>query len=362
MKVRWGGLQRALGVCAGCWAQGANLILINGRVWTENPTQLAAQAVALEGNRIAAVGSDAEISRLAGPATQVIDLRGRLLLPGFNDAHVHLLAGGEALMVAQVRYAIRSALMLEPVEPIYVASLPYFMVGNWTTARVSLHLSNSNHCTGRRGRRHFGSTQRCNPANANTKDIRSPDDVFPGQLSGPHAFHLPVQRDRVVIVLKDEGIANGQRVELCEDQGVTLRARNLAHIDFFFYRSRRVSSSHHEKRGVFMRVEPVRHAAIDPEDLSGPQLKGSLILIERDVAGHGEYGNHLFGCMLGNTLAGAQVQEDQPISGLVDQGLWGKCLLVEFDEILYIVLLHGDYSDNEYGYKLTLARSILSMP
>lgn len=105
MRLRWGVCLGILGLCAAGWAQGPSLILVNGKVWTENPAQPAAQAVALDGNRIAAVGSDAEIRKLAGPATKAIDLQGRLLLPGFNDAHVHLLAGGEALIVVQTRDA-----------------------------------------------------------------------------------------------------------------------------------------------------------------------------------------------------------------------------------------------------------------
>ncbi len=105
MRVRWGLLVLALGLCGASWAQAPSVILVNGKVWTENPTQATAQAVALDGNRIAAVGSDAQIRRLAAPDAKVIDLRGRLLLPGFNDAHVHLLAGGEALIVVQTRDA-----------------------------------------------------------------------------------------------------------------------------------------------------------------------------------------------------------------------------------------------------------------
>jgi hypothetical protein len=85
---------------ASCWseaADGVSVILVNGKVWTENPAQPIAQAVALDGSIITAVGDDAEIRKLAGPDTRVIDLGGRLLLPGFNDAHVHFLPGGESL-------------------------------------------------------------------------------------------------------------------------------------------------------------------------------------------------------------------------------------------------------------------------
>jgi hypothetical protein len=92
-------------VCASAWAGEATLILINGKVWTENPAQPTAQAVALGGNRIVAVGTDAGVRKLAGAGTRVIDLHGRLLLPGFNDAHVHLFGGGESLTAVQTRDA-----------------------------------------------------------------------------------------------------------------------------------------------------------------------------------------------------------------------------------------------------------------
>lgn len=67
----------------------ADLILFNGKVWTVDPAQPAAQGVAITANRIERVGSDAAVLALKGPATKVIDLQGRLVLPGFNDAHTH---------------------------------------------------------------------------------------------------------------------------------------------------------------------------------------------------------------------------------------------------------------------------------
>ena len=77
--------------CLNATAKEASLIIVNARVWTENPAQPAAQAIALEGSHILAVGDNAAIRKLAGPDTRVIDLGGRLILPGFNDAHVHFL-------------------------------------------------------------------------------------------------------------------------------------------------------------------------------------------------------------------------------------------------------------------------------
>jgi hypothetical protein len=70
-------------------AQTADLIFHNGKVWTVDAAQPQAQAVSIGGERILQVGSDAAILALRGAGTRLIDLHGRLLLPGFNDAHTH---------------------------------------------------------------------------------------------------------------------------------------------------------------------------------------------------------------------------------------------------------------------------------
>ena len=72
----------------------ADLILINGNVRTLDKRNPRAQAVAISAERITAVGSNAAVRKLAGSATRVIDAGGRLVLPGFNDAHVHLTGVG----------------------------------------------------------------------------------------------------------------------------------------------------------------------------------------------------------------------------------------------------------------------------
>jgi predicted amidohydrolase YtcJ len=68
----------------------ASLILTNGKVLTVNARFEIAQAVAISGDRIAAVGSDRDVRALAGGATRVIDLKGRTAMPGLVDAHAHL--------------------------------------------------------------------------------------------------------------------------------------------------------------------------------------------------------------------------------------------------------------------------------
>jgi predicted amidohydrolase YtcJ len=65
------------------------LILTNGRVFTADPARPSAEAIAIGGERIVAVGSVREVAALAGERTRTIDLRQRVVTPGFNDAHAH---------------------------------------------------------------------------------------------------------------------------------------------------------------------------------------------------------------------------------------------------------------------------------
>jgi predicted amidohydrolase YtcJ len=82
------------------WAQAkpaADLIVTNANVWTVDSKLPKAQAVAIIGDRIVAVGSQADVQGWRGASTRVIDAGGRLVLPGFNDAHVHFVSGGQQL-------------------------------------------------------------------------------------------------------------------------------------------------------------------------------------------------------------------------------------------------------------------------
>ncbi len=83
----------------------ADLILIGGKIWTGAQSPAEVEAVACLGGRIVAVGTTAEMRKLAGPGTKVIDLNGRRVVPGFNDAHVHFLDGGAGLASVQLRDA-----------------------------------------------------------------------------------------------------------------------------------------------------------------------------------------------------------------------------------------------------------------
>lgn len=80
----------------------ADLIITNAKVWTVDKAHPTAQAVAVLGDRIVAVGSNADVEIMRGPATKLIDAGGKLLLPGFNDAHVHFVGGGLQLDAVQL--------------------------------------------------------------------------------------------------------------------------------------------------------------------------------------------------------------------------------------------------------------------
>jgi predicted amidohydrolase YtcJ len=107
--------------------QSATLILVNGRIWTENPKQPESEAIAIEGNRILALGPSASIRKVAGPGCQVIDLGGRRVVPGFNDSHVHFLAGGDSLISVQLREASSAEEFRRRIGD-YAKSLPK---GSW---------------------------------------------------------------------------------------------------------------------------------------------------------------------------------------------------------------------------------------
>jgi hypothetical protein len=83
----------------------ADLVLLNGTVWTVNPGQPWAEAVAVEGDKILEAGSSEKIKRMIGDNTQVIDLKGDLVLPGFIDSHTHFLHGGFSLLSIRLRDA-----------------------------------------------------------------------------------------------------------------------------------------------------------------------------------------------------------------------------------------------------------------
>jgi len=97
-----------LWLSASAAAQGkpaADLIITNARIWTVDKTRPQAESLAVLRDRIVAVGSSTEVDAWHGPQTKVIDAQGKLLLPGFNDAHVHFVDGGDHLQAVQLKDA-----------------------------------------------------------------------------------------------------------------------------------------------------------------------------------------------------------------------------------------------------------------
>ncbi|HEV3469419.1 MAG TPA: amidohydrolase [Pyrinomonadaceae bacterium] len=110
----------------GLWA---DLVITNASVRTMDARRPSAEAVAVSGNRVVAVGSSEEIRRLAGPRTRVIDAGGALVLPGFNDAHVHFLTGGFQLSSVDLRDAATPQEFAERIRR-FAEKLPE---GRWVT-------------------------------------------------------------------------------------------------------------------------------------------------------------------------------------------------------------------------------------
>lgn len=97
----------ALAVVAGCGDDGetpADTVLRNGLVVTMDAQDSVQQAVAVRAGQIVYVGTDAGASGFIGANTKVIDLGGRMLMPGFVDAHLHSLSGGRALLLCDLAY------------------------------------------------------------------------------------------------------------------------------------------------------------------------------------------------------------------------------------------------------------------
>jgi predicted amidohydrolase YtcJ len=111
----------------------ADLALVNGKIWTGNPRQPEAQALAALHGRIVAVGTAAQIKRLTGAQTKIIDLQGKRVVPGFNDAHVHFLDGGAGLASVQLRDAKTPAEFRDRIAA-FARTQPkgrWILNGNW---------------------------------------------------------------------------------------------------------------------------------------------------------------------------------------------------------------------------------------
>jgi predicted amidohydrolase YtcJ len=105
------------------------LAIVNGVVWTGNPSAPRAEAVLLAGDRIVAVGTNAAIRSLAVADTRVIDARGGTVAPGFIDSHVHFLTAGLNLASVQLRDAKTPAEFIARIRNFAATIQP----GTWIT-------------------------------------------------------------------------------------------------------------------------------------------------------------------------------------------------------------------------------------
>src|SRR5512132_2224813 len=82
-----------------------DIVLVGGRVHTVDAALPEAEAIAICGERVGAIGTTRDIRALAGSRTRVIELQGKLVVPGFNDAHVHTIDGADELVGVNLRPA-----------------------------------------------------------------------------------------------------------------------------------------------------------------------------------------------------------------------------------------------------------------
>jgi hypothetical protein len=118
--------------------QKADLVLLNANVWTGNPQQPKASALAVLNGTIAAVGHADEIKRWVSQDTRSFDAGGRLVLPGFIDAHTHFVSAGRNLLSIDLRNCANEQEFLDKLKA-HVATLPagrWIIGGNWDHERT----------------------------------------------------------------------------------------------------------------------------------------------------------------------------------------------------------------------------------
>ncbi|MEP7059943.1 MAG: amidohydrolase family protein, partial [Actinomycetota bacterium] len=113
--------------------QAADLILTGGAVYTVDPARSWARAVAVRGGTIVATGTDVDVTGLKGPVTEVVELNGRMVLPGFQDAHVHPAFAARNILQLNLDHLHTRAEYLDAIAAYAVAhpDVPWITGGGW---------------------------------------------------------------------------------------------------------------------------------------------------------------------------------------------------------------------------------------
>lgn len=111
----------------------ARKIITNANIWTGNSQQPNAEAIAILGDTILAIGSNEEVAFFNSKATEVIDMNGQFITPGFIDCHVHLMMGGNALLSVELRDANTPEIFAQRIADYAktIESGEWILEGNW---------------------------------------------------------------------------------------------------------------------------------------------------------------------------------------------------------------------------------------
>jgi len=111
----------------------ADLIITNANIWTGNSDSPKAEAMAIKGDTIFAIGSAIDIQKFQGQSTEVIDVQNKFITPGFIDTHVHLLMGGNSLLSVQLRDAKTKSEFINRIAAFANNIKPnqWIVEGNW---------------------------------------------------------------------------------------------------------------------------------------------------------------------------------------------------------------------------------------
>ncbi|MFD2588378.1 amidohydrolase [Croceitalea marina] len=111
----------------------ADTLVINATIWTANPAEIKVEAMAISADTILAIGTFSEVKKFQGATTEIIDVKGRFITPGFIDSHVHLLMGGNALLSVELRDASSKDEFISRIAK-HTATLnpsDWIVEGNW---------------------------------------------------------------------------------------------------------------------------------------------------------------------------------------------------------------------------------------